>query len=863
MRQYNQIKAKHPDTILLFRLGDFFETFGDDAIQTAAACGITLTKRNNGAAGDMPLAGFPHHQLDNYLPKLILAGHRVAVCEQLEDPKQAKGIVKRDVVEVVTPGVVMYDKLLEHRTHTFLLTLTQRVDDHFGVAVIDVSTGTFCAGSVHTNQLASTLESFAPAEILVNKQLRSEWESLTKSLPFKTAITRIESWHFESEFARELLTRHFNTQSLKGFGVDDDSLAVIAAGAALHYVSETQKGALTQVTSLRSLSTSGTMVLDAATRRNLEIHSSMQTGERAGALIGILDSTCTPMGGRLLRWWLQSPLTEATAIAQRHGVVRGLVGDVSLLTSVRGILNNVGDIERLLTKVVTDRANTRDLVALRSGLLCMTPLREVLGTYPSVEFQKYLGDISTHADVVETLSRALVDEPSLQLGTGKIFRPGYNDDVDNVRSALFDGKQWISDYQENERSETGISALKVGTTSVFGYYIEVPRTKSDSVPAHFERKQTLANAERFTTPKLKELEQTLLTAESRMMELERMLLTELRSVIARQCLEIQTTAAAVAAIDALSSFAHVAVEHRYVEPEMHDGTELDIEGARHPVVEQLLAVGTSYIANDVKLDTTEQQIAIITGPNMSGKSSFLRQAGLIVFLAHVGSFIPATRGRIPITDRIFTRVGAQDNITAGESTFLVEMQETANILNNATDRSLVLLDEVGRGTATFDGISIAWAIAEYLHEVTRAKTLFATHYHELTSLADSFERIVNLRVEVREVGDDILFTHKVVPGFTDHSFGIHVAKMAGLPPAVITTSKAILEQLESGGHQPSRSGATPSVERHLMERAGQLTLFTVKDDELRLRVQELDVNNMTPVEALKALAELKETVQNG
>ena len=851
MRQYGQIKAKHPDTVLLFRLGDFFETFGDDAVLTAAACGITLTKRNNGAAGDIPLAGFPHHQLDNYLPKLIKAGHRVAVCEQLEDPKQAKGIVRRDVVEVVTPGVVMYDKLLDHRTHTYLMSLTQEHEHLYGVAVVDVSTGTFIAGSVHHKKLSSVIESFDPAEIIVNKQSSVDWQPLIASLSFKPSISKVESWHFETEFARTVLTRHFNTQSLKGFGIEDDYLGTIAAGVALHYVSETQKGALQQITGLRSLHTEQTMVLDAATRRNLEIHAPMQSGEKSGALIGIIDRTCTPMGGRLLRWWLQAPLTDIQSIEDRLSVVKGLKMQKSL-EGTRSNLKNVGDLERLLTKVVTDRATPRDLVALRSGLACLAPLKENILASESEEVRKCADNIALHTDVVDLLNRALSDEPPLQLGTGRIFRKGYHQDHDNVNDALVNGKQWIAEYQEEERATSGIQALKVGYTSVFGYYMEVSRLRSENVPPHFERRQTLANAERYTTPRLKELEQTLMSAESRVSELESELLSELRRTIALQCAEIQHTASGVARFDCLAGYADVALQYEYVEPEMHSGSELVIEGARHPVIERLLPAGVSYVSNNITLDTEQQQIAIITGPNMSGKSSFLRQTGLIVFLAHVGCFVPAASARIPITDRIFTRVGAQDNITAGESTFLVEMQEAANILNNATEKSLVLLDEVGRGTATFDGISIAWAIAEYLHEALKAKTLFATHYHELTSLADSFNRIVNLRVEVREVGDDIIFTHKVVSGFTDHSFGIHVAKMAGLPQSVIATSKAILQQLEHGGHQPQR-----------VETAGQLTMFTVQDDELRLRVQRLDINNMTPVDALKALVDLKDAVQNG
>jgi DNA mismatch repair protein MutS len=868
MRQYNQIKAKHPDTILLFRLGDFFETFGDDAVATAAACGITLTKRNNGAAGDIPLAGFPHHQIDNYLPKLVHAGYKVAVCEQLEDPKHARGIVRRDVVEVVTPGVVLYDKLLDSRSNTFLLALHAEVEPKsskttFGVAVIDVSTGTFIAGSVSSKKIASVIESFSPAEIIVNKQMKQVWEPLSQKLPVKPVITRIDEWHFDVEYARTALLRQFQTSSLKGFGFEsDDDAGIVAAGAALHYVSQTQQGALRQLTGLRVLHSESIMVLDTATRRNLEIHSSMRDSSSAGALIGVLDRTATPMGGRMLRWWLQTPQISLHAINDRLSAVRGFAGEPAALSSLRTVLQTVGDVERLLTRVVTDRAHPREMSALRLGLATFGAIRNILTDFESNEVRALATAISMHDEVLSMLKTALVDEPAIQPGHGKIFKHGYHVELDEVCTALTEGKRWIAEYQDRERTDTGIASLKVGYTSVFGYYIEVSKTHSGRVPDYFERKQTLANAERYTTARLRELEHTLLNAEGRVTSLETELFAELRKNIAAHCAEIQRSASALAQVDCLSTFAQNAIDYEYTEPVITEGDELRIEGARHPVIEQRLPVGTPYIANSVILDTSASQIAIITGPNMSGKSSYLRQTGLIVFLAHVGSFVPATAALIPLTDRIFTRVGAQDNITAGESTFLVEMQESANILNNATKQSLILLDEVGRGTATFDGISIAWAIAEYVHEVVGAKTLFATHYHELTSLAGSFDRIINLCVEVKEVGDDIVFTHRVVPGFTDHSFGIHVARMAGMPPSVITTSTAILHQLEGNDEQSFRAGRTASVERHSLERTGQLTMFTVQDDELRRRMKDLDIDNMTPLQALQALVEMKESIDH-
>ncbi len=856
MRQYNQIKERHPDTVLLFRLGDFYETFGQDAVLTAKACGITLTKRNNGAAGEIPLAGFPHHQLDNYLPKLVKAGHRVAVCEQLEDPKLAKGIVKRDVVEVVTPGVVMYDKLLDHKTHTYVAAITGPTKQNplCGLAVADISTGTFTAGDISPDRLAAMIESFMPAEIIVNKDQREWWEPLLDRLPFSPARTRLESWIFEPDFTTNVLLRHFQTASLKGFGAEALTCGALAAGVVLHYIGETQKGALRQVTGLSILRTDATMLLDASTRRNLEIHSSMSGDGSVGALISILDRAVTPLGGRLLRWWLQSPLVDLERIQRRHAIVRAFVRDQQRLADVRHLLANIGDLERLITKVVTNRATSRDLVALRHGLLQLPNLKQLCDESLFEEVRDLGMKLTMHESTVAQLQQALLDEPSLQIGSGNIFRSAYNAELDEATDALLHGKEWISSYQTQERAETGISTLKVAFTNVFGYYIEISNTHRDRVPERYDRKQTLVNAERYTTTTLKEFEHKILNAASMVSSIEARLMDELRQFVSVDCAAIQKTSALIATIDVLSGFADVATAYGYCEPSMHTQAHLNIIDARHPVIERVLPPGAPYTSNNVCMDTDANQMHILTGPNMSGKSSYLRQVGLIVFLAHVGSFVPATSAEVPLTDRIFTRVGAQDNIVAGESTFLVEMQESANILNNATKRSLILLDEVGRGTATFDGISIAWAIAEYLHEVIGAKTIFATHYHELTALATQFPRVKNLQVEVREVGDEIVFTHRVVDGHSDHSFGIHVARMAGLPPAVLATARAVLVQLEAGQHvpsEPARAGA------------GQISLFEVRDDGLRDRLRKLDVDNMTPLQAMQAIAELKDTLDEG
>lgn len=861
MRQYSQIKAKHPDTILLFRLGDFYETFGDDAIATAKACGITLTKRNNGGDAETPLAGFPHHQLDTYLPRLVRGGHRVAVCEQLEDPKQAKGIVRRDVVEVVTPGVVLYDKLLDYSRNTWVAAITMPAgkSDVAGLAYADVSTGMFVAGDIPMAMLRSVLESLAPAEILINKDHRAELQSLIDSLPVAPAICGIDPWHYDAEFTSTALLRHFNTSTLKGFGLEVTTAGAVSAGVVLHYVSQTQRTALSQITTLRRFRHEETMLLDAATRRNLEILSSSNEGGQ-GALVHVVDNTVTPMGARLLRSWLQTPLVSATRIEKRLRVVRGLVDQPTALSAVREALAGIGDLERLITKVAMNRATSRDLAALRAGFERIPELRRALETSASPDVQALSSTVDAHTNLAQLLRRALADEPSLVAGSGGMFRPGYHAEIDTTVDALMNGKRWIAEYQERERESTGITTLKIGSTGVFGYYIEITNAHRNRVPERYQRRQTLANAERYVTDELRDLEHKISSAESRLVELETSALDELRRQIAEHCATVQATAQAIGVADTLASFANVAVERDYCEPVIHDGTALVLRGARHPVIERVLPAGTSYVANDVVLDTAAKQIGIITGPNMSGKSSYLRQVGLITFLAHIGCFVPATEALIPLTDRIFTRVGAQDNLLAGESTFLVEMQEAANILNNATSRSLVLLDEVGRGTATFDGISIAWAIAEYIHDVIGARTLFATHYHELTELAQLFPRIENLQVEVQEVAGSIVFTHRVVEGHSDHSFGIHVARMAGLPRSVVASATRILAQLEEGHSVPRDASRTAAAERERLTAAGQISLFQVADDDLRERVRALDVNNLTPIQALQAITELKESL---
>lgn len=839
----------------MFRLGDFYETFGEDAITASKACGITLTKRNNGSAGEMPLAGFPHHQLDNYLPKLVAAGHRVAVCEQLEDPKSAKGIVKRDVVEVVTPGVVLYDKLLDSRRNTYVAAIVAPVQEggSWGLSVADVSTGSFTAGEVSPNSIESVLDSFSPAEVIVDKSQRIHTEILLHKCSSKPAVTRLESWHFDRATCQEQLNRHFGTASLKGFGLQDVEPGIVAAGVLLHYVAESQKNALTQLQSIRLLRHDDVMILDAATRRNLEIQAPMNAHATSGALVELLDQTSTPMGARLLRWWMQTPLRNQPRLEQRLGVVRALFSNSDCNSALRESLSLVGDLERLLTKIVANKATAREVGALRSGLRILPEAIHVCHGVSSAELAKLCSGIGNHQDIVASIDAALVDEPPAAIGSGGMFRSGYDHQLDDASSALLHGKEWITTYQQRLRDETGIPNLKIGYTSVFGYYIEISNAQKSKVPESFDRRQTLANAERYITSELKELEQKILSAQEIVVQRESYLLHALRERLASTCESLQQTLQRVAMLDVLSSFAYVAKLYSFVEPLLHEGTRLDIDGARHPVIERLLPPGVQYVPNSVKIDTEASQVHIITGPNMSGKSSYLRQVGICVYLAHIGSFVPADRADIPLTDRIFTRVGAQDNILAGESTFLVEMQESANILNNATDRSLVLLDEVGRGTATYDGISIAWAIAEYIHDRIGAKTMFATHYHELTQLAERCNRIENFQVEVQEINNDIVFTHRVIPGHSDHSFGIHVAKMAGMPAAVVDTAKKVLRKMEND-HDHQSSGLLS------VQSLGQVSLFEVRDDDVRSRIADLDINNMTPMQALQTLMDLRKTI---
>ncbi len=872
MRQYSQVKAKYPDTILLFRLGDFYETFEEDARITSKVLGITLTKRGNGESKETPLAGFPYHALELYMPKLLKAGYRVAVCEQLEDPKLAKGIVKRDVIEVVTPGVAFSDKVLEGKQNNYLAAIylpsphaTGEVT--VGIAFVDVTTAEFGASQFPLRQLKEQIISLAPSEILVSKcDLEVVHGLLAES--FRGLTTKLEDWIFNFDYAYELLINHFNTQTLKGYGVEDLREGIIAAGAVLNYLQETQKANLLHLRKITPHNVNDFILLDGSTKRNLEITTSLE-GHGEGTLFWVLDRTRTPMGARLLKKWINQPLRALTPILKRLEAVRELVEKKELRRDIGAILSTIGDLERLMTKICTNRATPRDVAALKNFLTQIANLKSQINPHSST-LSKLKEDLQILDALTAKIGSALAETPPLSLADGGVFKPGYSKELDELRGIAVNGKTWIAHLQKTERERTGISSLRVNFNNVFGYYIEITNTHKEKVPADYIRKQTMVNAERYITPALKEYEDKILHAEERILSLETELFTDLRMMIAAEAETVQHDARLVAELDCYVSLAETASEHHYVCPTVDEGTSIEISEGRHPVIERLLPPGEQYTPNDVRLDNEHNQILIITGPNMSGKSSYLRQVGLITLLAQIGSFVPAKKAHIGIVDRIYTRVGASDNIASGESTFLVEMHEAANIVNTATPRSLILLDEVGRGTSTFDGISIAWALTEYLHSHVGAKTLFATHYHELNELAELFPRIKNFKVDVREYGDKVIFLHKVMPGFADHSYGIQVAQMAGLPEEVTERAKKILRNLEGSeltlheGAVSTEQGAKSKKIRtkgRIVPAEIQMTLFEMKDDKLREELNKLDFEKMTPLEALQKLAELKKTTQ--
>ena len=862
MAQYNKIKLAYPDTILLFRMGDFFETFEEDAKIAAKVLGITLTKRGNGSTEETPLAGFPHHALDTYLPKLVRAGYRVAICEQMENPKFAKGIVKREVIEVVTPGVAFSDKLLDHKKNNYLLGICLK-DSLAGISFCDISTGEFFTFEIPSSQIQQQIETINPAEILIQKRDKDLLVPMILKINPSVKITKIDDWIFNYEYAKELLIMQFKTINLKGFGIDFLITGIISCGAVLNYLQETQKANLSHLQSVSIYNPTDYMNLDHATKRNLEITFSMHEGGREGSLVSILDKTETAMGGRLLKKWLSAPLIKLEPILKRQQSVEELVANSGIRRKIIEELKEIGDLERLISKVCTGRANPRDVVNIKTSLKKIPVIKELLSSTDGKTLIHISNTLRELENLITKIEGAIVDSPPLSLSDGGVIKNGFSAELDELRDISLNGKDWIANLQKTEREKTGISSLKVNFNKVFGYYIEISNANKDKIPADYIRKQTLVNHERYITPELKSYEDKILNAEEKTYDLESQLFNEIRLTIADEAEAIQHNARLIAMIDCFVSLAECAVQYNYVKPEIDDGNEIEITEGRHPVVERILPPGEKYAPNDCSLNNTRDQIIILTGPNMAGKSVYLRQIGLIVLLAQIGSFVPAKSAKIGIVDRIFTRVGASDNITSGESTFLVEMQEAANIINNATSRSLIILDEIGRGTSTFDGISIAWAITEYLHENSEisAKTLFATHYHELNEMAEIFPRIRNYKVEVREYDDKVIFLHKVNPGRADHSYGIQVAQMAGLPIFITNRAKEILQNLESKELTPYEV-KKEKLKKMKQETDNQISLFEIKDDKLRNEISEIEINNLTPMEALNKLSELKKRIQD-
>ncbi len=858
MRQYFEIKSKYKDTVLLYRMGDFYETFDEDARTVHKILGITLTRRANGKAAEVALAGFPHHALDSYLPKLIRSGFRVAVCEQLEDPKLAKGIVKRDVIEIVTPGTTLSDKILDQKSNNFLACVITDAGANgtiFGLSVMDASTGEFLVGEFTEKDFLDQMHVFMPSEIVVPNSMQTSLQTLLKSSRWPHVVTRQEDWLFSYQYAYDLLMAHFKTHSLKGFGVDGMTTGICAAGAGLHYLKETQRTDVSHISRLARLDQSDFMTLDMVTLRNLEIINPTHDGYAHGSLISILDHTQTPMGGRLLKQWVIRPLRNLGKIQYRLDAVDEFVQKPFLRTQITTILKNVADLERLISKACANRINPREVRALCSSLELTPSLQTELEPAQSPALAALRQDLKDLEPLTAEINRAIVDEPSLQIKEGHVIREGFSEELDSLRRMAFDGKTYIAHIQNRERERTGIGSLKVQFNNVFGYYIEITNAHKDKVPADYIRKQTMVNAERYITPELKEYEEKVLTAEEKIGRLELELFDQLRRTITGYTSDIQKNASLIAELDCYVSLGETAAANKYVKPAVTESDILDIREGRHPVVEKILPAGEPFIPNDLRIGA-DSQIHLITGPNMAGKSCYLRQVGLIVLMAQVGSFVPAASAEIGLVDKIFTRVGASDNLAAGESTFLIEMNETANILNNATSRSLILLDEIGRGTSTFDGLSIAWAVTEYLHEQAgkKTKTLFATHYHELVELEELLPRVKNYNMQVKKYGDKIVFVRKIAPGGCDHSFGIEVAQLAGLPKTVIQRAKDVMKNLES--HNISAHKDKRELEKE--SSPVQITLFEdTLGQQFKDTFAKIDINALTPIEALNLLNELK------
>ncbi|MBU2995172.1 DNA mismatch repair protein MutS [Cellulophaga baltica] len=849
MNQYNTIKKKYPDAMLLFRVGDFYETFGDDAIKASQILGITLTHRNNGGE-KTELAGFPHHSVNTYLPKLVKAGQRVAICDQLEDPKQTKSIVKRGVTELVTPGVAFNDDILTAKSNNFLCSV------HFGrkkigVSFLDISTGEFLTSEGSEDQIDKLLQNFAPNEILVSKKNKKEFIAVFGK-QFHTFF--MEDWVFQEDYTLETLTNHFKTNNLKGFGVDHLSQGIIASGVALHYLSETQHNQLQHISKLERIAEEEYIWMDRFTIRNLELYHANNVN--AVTLLDVIDKTISPMGGRMLKRWLALPLKNVEKINRRHQVISYLTSEEITLQKLQNHIKQIGDLERLISKVATGKINPKEVIQLKNSLEAVVPIKQ-LTIQSNNDAVKLIGDQLHTCDMLRSKIKEMINEEApVNILKGITIAEGHSEELDELRGLAYSGKDYLNKMLERETERTGISSLKIASNNVFGYYIEVRNTHKDKVPEEWIRKQTLVNAERYITEELKEYESKILGAEEKIIALEQQLFTQLVVWMQEYIAPVQNNAHQISQLDCLCGFTQLAKENNYAAPEINDGTEIEIIDGRHPVIEKQLPLGEAYISNDVILNRDEQQIIMITGPNMSGKSAILRQTALIVLLAQMGSFVPAKSAKIGFVDKIFTRVGASDNISMGESTFMVEMNETASILNNLSERSLVLLDEIGRGTSTYDGISIAWAISEYLHEhPAKAKTLFATHYHEINEMANTFDRIKNYNVSVKELKDNVLFLRKLTPGGSEHSFGIHVAKMAGMPQQVISKANKILKKLEKSHSSEELTDNLQAAQDEM-----QLSFFNL-DDPLLVQVKDeithLDIDTLTPVEALMKLNEIK------
>jgi DNA mismatch repair protein MutS len=864
MEQYYKIKEQYKDSILLYRMGDFYETFDDDAKIVSQVLGIALTKRGKTEQmEDIPLAGFPYHALDNYLYKLVKAGYRVAICEQVEDPKLAKGIVKREVVEVVTPGVAISDKILNHKINNFLCSIV--VDKNYtGISFSDISTGEFYVFEIENSKLIEQLLFINPAEIIISKKDKPLYESIiARNLP-EAKITKLEDWVFTYDYCEELLLKHFNVASLKGFGIDQLELGIIAAGSNLHYLKETQKANLHHITKIMFYNPSDYMLLDNTTKRNLEIIYSIQDYSRQGTLISILDKTLTPQGSRLLKKWISAPLIKLKPIQKRQQVVKFLYENDDIKLKLQNYLREIADLERIVSKISTGKANPREIVALKLSLIQIKNIKEILSNSGNDTIIQILANLNPLEELIEKIQNMLTDSPPATILDGNVIRPGYFKELDDLRNLSENAKDWLVDYQNKERERTGISSLKVNYNKVFGYYIEITNTHKDKVPSDYIRKQTLVNSERYITEELKDYETKILTSSERIYQIELELFNKLREDILTYVDVIQMNSKMVAMLDCFQSFAQISKENNYVMPIVDESTVIDIKQGRHPVVEKILPPEEHFTPNDVYLDTEKQQIIILTGPNMAGKSVYLRQIAHIVLLAQIGCMVPAEYARIGIVDRIFTRVGASDNIAARESTFLVEMQEAANIINNATYKSLILLDEIGRGTSTYDGISIAWAITEYIHEnpSIAARTIFATHYHELNEMAKLFTRIHNYKVDVKEIDNKVIFLHKVTEGYADHSYGIHVAKMGGLPDWIVNRANEILDHLEGKEQTVINLKRTRIIKMPRKNQETEYSLFEFVDDSIRNDLSQINIDEISPIEALHKLSELKQKINS-